>query len=122
MSLRGSLVVAAFPLAAAICGCSSAGPLASTWPPAPCIWCQIVADLGSGRHDGKVVDGDATTRDAGFATLRRTDHLVVDLEALLIGLFAAVRPAPRCNRGPDGSRLGAYFGQLIGRLLLRCDA
>src|SRR5918995_2231638 len=22
-------------------------------------------------------------------------------------LFAAVRPAPRCNRGPDGRRLGA---------------
>jgi hypothetical protein len=70
----------------------------------------------------QVGDGDATTRDAGFATLRCTDHLVVDLEALLIGLLAAVRPAPRFNRGPDGSRLGAYFGQLIGRLLLRCDA
>ena len=59
----------------------------------------MVADLGSGRHDGKVVDGDATTRDAGFATLRCTDHLVVDLEALLIGLFAAVRPAPGATAG-----------------------
>ena len=37
-------------------------------------------DLGSGRDDGKIVavDGDATTRDAGFATLHCTDHLVVD--------------------------------------------
>jgi hypothetical protein len=51
MSLRGSLVVAVFPLAAAICGCSSAGPLgeylaARTLHLAP-DGRLIVADLGS---------------------------------------------------------------------------
>ena len=129
--LRVSLVVTAVLLAAAICGCSSAGPLgeyeaARTLHLAP-DGRLIVADLGSGRHDGTVVAvdvasgsqtvlmrdlpsthnsgqahadlagpsgaamatdgtvcaaiGDATLRNAGFATLRCTDGLVVDLEA-----------------------------------------
>ena len=130
MSLRVRPAVAALLLAAAICGCSSAGPLgeykaARTLHLAP-DGRLIVTDLGSGKHDGTVVAvdvaggrqtvlmrdlpstgasgqshadlagpsgaamaadgtvcaaiGDATTRNAGFATLRCTNGLVVDLE------------------------------------------
>jgi hypothetical protein len=131
VSLRVRPVVTALLLAAAICGCSTAGPLgeykaARTLHLAP-DGRLIVTDLGSGKHDGTVlaVDvasgrqallmrdlpstgnsgqshadlagpsgaamaadgtvcaaiGDATTRNAGFATLRCTNGLVVDLEA-----------------------------------------
>ena len=131
MSLRIGSVLAVLLLAAAIAGCSGAGPLgeyraARTLRLAP-DGRLIVTDLGSGRNDGAVVAvevasgrqtvlmrdlpstrhsgqahadlagpsgaamaadgtvcaamGDATAPNAGFAALRCTSGLTVDLEA-----------------------------------------
>jgi hypothetical protein len=139
-------------LAAAICGCSSAGPLgdyqaARTLHQAP-DGRLVVTDLGSGKHDGTVtaVDvasgrrtvlmralpstrnsgqahadlagpsgaamaadgtvcvaiGDATTQNAGFATLRCTNGLVVDLEAFQARSKLPSNPYDVVSDGRDG--------------------
>lgn len=139
-------------LAAAICGCSSAGPLgeykaARTLHLAP-DGRLVVTDLGSGKHDGTVtavdvangrrtvlmralpstrnsgqahadlagpsgaamaadgtvrpVIGDVTTQNAGFATLRCTNGLVVDLEAFQARSKLPSNPYDVVSDGRDG--------------------
>jgi hypothetical protein len=145
-------VVAALLLAAAICGCSSAGPLggykaARTLHLAP-DGRLVVTDLGSGNNDGRVVAvdvasgrqivlmrelpstrnsgqahadlagpsgaamapdgtvcaaiGDATMQNAGFATLRCTNGLVVDLEAFQARSRLPSNPYDVVSDGGDG--------------------
>jgi hypothetical protein len=152
MPPRASLVVTAALLAAALCGCSSAGPLggyaaARTLRLAP-DGRLIVTDLGSGKHDGAVVAvdpasgrrtvlmrelpstrrsgqahadlagpsgaamaadgtvcaaiGDATEQNAGFATLRCSDGLVVDLEAFQARNRLPSNPYDVVSDGGDG--------------------
>ena len=108
-------VLAALLLAGGICGCSSAGPLgeykaARTLHLAP-DGRLIVSDLGSGKHDGAVMAadgtvcaaiGDATIRGAGFATLRCTNGLVVDLEAFQARSKLPSNPYDVVSDGGDG--------------------
>lgn len=152
MSLRNGTVLAVLLLAAAIAGCSSAGPLgkyraARTLHLAP-DGRLIVTDLGSGRNDGAVVAvevasgrqtvlmrdlpstrhsgqahadlagpsgaamaadgtvcaaiGDATAPNAGFAALRCTSGLTVDLEAFQASNKLPSNPYDVVSDGGEG--------------------
>jgi hypothetical protein len=148
----GSLVTVLLLLAVGACGCSAQDALGSykaarTLHLAP-DGRLIVADQGTGRHDGAVVAvdtvshkrtvllqnlpstqhsgqahadlagpsgaamapngtvcaviGDATTQNAGFATLRCTDGLVVDLEAFQARSKLPSNPYDAVSDGLDG--------------------
>jgi hypothetical protein len=139
-------------LAAANCGCSTAGPLGEYQAPRTLHLAPdgrlIVADVGSGKHDGTVVAvdvasgrrtvlmqdlpstrnsgqahadlagpsgaamaadgtvcaaiGDATAPNAGFATLRCTNGLVVDPEAFQARSKLPSNPYDVVSDGRDG--------------------